>query len=113
MATMLLPLRATRTDGVVVGIAVLAWVACLLFGTASPLGTAGLVVAGAATALALSGPWQRQRMAMAIDAAARVERSGRTDLMATAAAHAARWQAIVDTAIEGIVTIGSVASSRP
>jgi two-component system sensor kinase FixL len=107
MATMLLPLRATRTDGVVVGIAVLAWVACLLFGTASPLGTTCLVVAGAATALALSGPWQRQRMAMAIDAAARVGEMGRADLMATAAAHAARWQVIVDTAIEGIVSIGS------
>ena len=104
---MLLPPRATRTDAMLVGTAVLAWAACLLLGTASPLGASCLVVAGAVTALALAGPWQRKRTAMAIDAANRIGELGRADLAATSAAHAARWQAIVDTAIEGIVTIGA------
>jgi two-component system sensor kinase FixL len=107
MATTLLPRRATRTNGIVVGIVVLAWATCLLLGTTTPLGASCLLIAGAATALALSGPWQKKRTAMAIDAAARVSEMGRADLMATAAAHAARWQVIVDTAIESIVTIDS------
>ncbi len=98
--------RASRTDVAVVGIAVLAWAACLLLTTTSPLGASCLVVAGAATALALSGPWQRKRMVMAIEAATRIAELRRAELQATSAAHAARWQAIVDTAIEGIVIAG-------
>src|SRR5262245_50427676 len=107
MATTLLPPRATAADGIAVGIAVLALTTSLVLGVATLAGAAGLLVAGAATALALSGPGQRRRTTMAIDVANRIGELGRAELKATSAAHAARWQAIVDTAIEGIVTIGA------
>ncbi|HEX6810838.1 MAG TPA: PAS domain S-box protein [Planctomycetota bacterium] len=76
-----------------------------MVGTSSPLSAPCFAGAGAMTALALSCPWQRRRMALAAAATTESAERSRVEAMAAAAGHAARWRAIVDTAVEGIVTI--------
>lgn len=66
-----------------------------------------LVLAGAsaATAVAALLPWCRNTASASIQSATAAAEQGRTAALESASTHAALWQAIVDTATEGIVTI--------
>lgn len=84
-------------------LAVLAWGVAL--GTDGAPAAVGTALAGAATALAFLYPWCRNRALHSIHSATWSAQRDRTEAIATGARHAAHWQAIVDTATEGIVTI--------
>jgi two-component system sensor kinase FixL len=83
--------------------AVSAWVLALV--GAGSLATVALVAAGATTALACLYPWCRRRTWHTVEAATRSAQRERSAALTASAQHAARWQAIVDTATEGILTI--------
>jgi two-component system sensor kinase FixL len=85
-------------------LALLAWVLAVV-GGGGGLTTICLVVAGAATALACMYPWCRRRTLHTVEAATWSAKRERTEAVAASARYSARWQAIVDTATEGILTI--------
>lgn len=62
-------------------------------------------LAGATTVAALLRPWRHGMTRRTLQASISDAERERAEALATAASHAARWQAIVDTATEGIVTI--------
>lgn len=80
----------------------------ILWSTAAPhswlRGLAGAAL-GASAACAIELPRQRRRAATAIAAATATLATERSQALAAASTHAARLQAIIDTATEGIVTI--------
>ncbi|MBL9080043.1 MAG: PAS domain S-box protein [Planctomycetes bacterium] len=85
-------------------VAVAGWLSALLAGDALAA-HACYAVAGAATALAVLFPWCRRHTRRALTEATWASERERSQAVASSARHAARWQAIVDTATEGIVTI--------
>ncbi|MCU0863979.1 MAG: PAS domain S-box protein [Planctomycetes bacterium] len=95
---------ARRNDRLMAVAAAGAW-AVAWWQHGSVLGNAALVLAGATTALALFRPWCRARTARSLQSTIWSVERQRGEALASAASHAARWQAIVDTATEGIVTI--------
>jgi two-component system sensor kinase FixL len=97
--------RARRIDGVLLVTAIAAAAAAASAGTSAS--SFPLLVAGATAAATLAAlrPWNRARAARAAGAAVADAESERNRALASAAQHAARWQAIVDTATEAIVTI--------
>lgn len=97
-------LDAHRRDRWLLVGALAVWLAAL-WQPLSPLGAVLLVVAGALTTLATFHPWCRQLAIRSIQGAVWSAERERKEAVANAASHAARWQAIVDTATEGIVTI--------
>jgi two-component system sensor kinase FixL len=62
-------------------------------------------IAGGCTALAIALPWCRRSSHRTLQSKVWSVARERSEALASAAGHAARWQAIVDTATEGIVTI--------
>jgi len=97
-------LAAHRRDRSLLVGALAAWLAAL-WQPLPPLGAVLLVAAGALTTLAAFRPWCRQLAIRSIQGAIWSAERERKEAVANAASHAARWQAIVDTATEGIVTI--------
>lgn len=87
------------------GGAILVWTACGTMATDSAWRPLAFVAAGALSAMAVLLPVCRRLSHRSIRfATADVERQ-RAEAVTASAHHAARWQAIVDTATEGIVTI--------
>ncbi|MBL8727685.1 MAG: PAS domain S-box protein [Planctomycetes bacterium] len=86
--------------------AVLSWV--LAVGSSGTLAAIAWVAAGATTALGCLYPWCRRRTWHTVEAATWSAQRERSAAVAAGAQHAARWQAIVDTATEGILTIDAV-----
>lgn len=95
---------ARRCDRLLLAGAAAAWPAAL-WQPHSVLGAGLLVVATALTTLAALRPWCRRHATRTIQGAIWSAERERNEAVANAASHAARWQAIVDTATEGIVTI--------
>lgn len=85
--------------------AVLGWVACAALDGGTTLAPVAYAVAGGLSAVAIVLPlcerFTQRSLRTSMDA---VERE-RAEAIAASAHHAAHWQAIVDTATEGIVTI--------
>jgi two-component system, LuxR family, sensor kinase FixL len=95
---------ARRADHLLQAGAGAAWLVALWQGPTTP-GAVCLVAAAATTTLAMFRPWCRRQATRAIQTAIWGAERERNEAVANAASHAARWQAIVDTATEGIVTI--------
>ncbi len=87
--------------------AVAAGSAAFAFGIATMPGALLLASAAACAGLATDRPRSRRRTRDAVQTAVREVAHERAVALDSAAKHAARWQAIVDTATEGIVTIDS------
>ena len=83
--------------------ALLSWVLALT--GSGTLVAVACVAAGATTALACLYPWCRRRTWHTVEAATWSAQRDRSAALTAGAQHAARWQAIVDTATEGILTI--------
>lgn len=79
----------------------------LAFATSGPWQLLACVAAGATTALSAIYPWCRRHSLHTVEAATWSARRDRQAALTSSARHAARWQAIVDTATEGIVTINA------
>ena len=62
-------------------------------------------LAGALTLAAVLRPWSVRRTRKSLQASVSDAEHDLVDALTSASRHAARWQAIVDTATEGIVTI--------
>lgn len=83
----------------------ISWAIALAVDPLSPWHLPAHALAGATTLAALLRPWRYGRTRRTLQASVSDAERERAEAQATAASHAARWQAIVDTATEGIVTI--------
>ena len=103
--------RVSLPNGILVANAGFATVAVAGFSTPLWLeGTAlqgGLILAGIATGTLLTRAWCRASTKRAVHAATSSAEQERQRAIATADQHVAAWRAIVDQAVEGIVTIDS------
>ncbi|MBX3463545.1 MAG: PAS domain S-box protein [Planctomycetes bacterium] len=98
------PSHAPRWPDILLPVAALAaW--ALAFAASGGWAPAAFAAAGAATGLAVLYPWCRRRAQQVVDGATWAAQRGRAEAEAQSARFSARWQAIVDTATEGIVTI--------
>ncbi len=86
-------------------ITAISWVTALAIDPLSPWHLPAHALAGATTLVALMRPWRYGRTHRTLQASVSDAERERAEALASAARHAARWQAIVDTATEGIVTI--------
>lgn len=98
--------RSTR-DAILAAVALTALGACLAVGAESAIGKVLLAASAAFAAVALVLPFARRRAERAVAMATWASERDRNEAIATAARHSAHWQAIVDTATEGIVTINA------
>jgi two-component system sensor kinase FixL len=85
-------------------LAAAAWAYALLGNAAAAEGLR-YAVAGLLTGVAVLYPWCRRRAQHTVDGATWAAQRERAEAVATSERFSARWQAIVDTATEGIVTI--------
>lgn len=86
-------------------VAVLGWVACAALGGEPTLGPVAYAVAGGLSAIAIGLPLCEHFTQRSLRSSMGAVERERAAAIAASAHHAARWQAIVDTATEGIVTI--------